>query len=121
MSEDFKKVESLVNDLKEYVNIRVAQAKLSIAEKLSRILAYMVSILMAALVFFLFLVLVSIAAAIAIGQWLENIWLGFIIVACLCLLLGLLLWVAKDKLVRKPIMNAFIKVLFENDSDNEKD
>jgi uncharacterized membrane protein YqjE len=121
MSEDFKKVESLVNELKEYVNIRVAQAKLSIAEKLSRIVAYMISILMAALVFFLFLVLVSVAAAIVIGQWLENMWLGFIIVACLCLLLGLLLWWAKDKLVRKPIMNALINVLFESDNDDEKD
>ena len=121
MSEDFKKVESLVNELKEYVNIRVAQAKLSIAEKLSRILAYMISILMAALVFFLFLVLASVAAAIVIGQWLENIWLGFIIVACLCLLLGVLLWASKDRLVRQPIMNTLIKLLFETDSDNEKD
>lgn len=121
MSEDFKKVESLVNELKEYVNTRVAQTKLSVAEKLSGIVAYMISILMAALVFFLFLVLISVAAAIVIGQWLDNTWLGFIIVACLCLLLGLILWLAKDKLVRKPIMNALIKVLFENDSDDEKD
>ena len=120
MSEDFKKVESLVGELKEYVNTRVAQAKLSIAEKLSKILAYMITMLMAALVFFLFLVLVSVAAAIAIGQWLDNMWLGFIIVAALCLLLGLLMWLAKDKLLRKPIMNTLIKALFENESENEK-
>jgi len=121
MSEDFKKVESLVDEIKDYVNTRVAQAKLSLAEKLSKILAYMISVLMAALVFFLFMVLISVAGAIAIGQWLDNIWLGFIIVACICLLLGLILWLAKDTLLRKPIMNAFISVLFENDNDDEKD
>lgn len=121
MSEDFKKAESLVNELKEYVNTRVAQAKLSIAEKLSKILAYTIAILIAALVFFLFLVLVSVAAAIAIGQWLDNMWLGFIIVGGISLLLGFIMWMAKDGLLRKPIMNALIKVLFENDSDNEKD
>lgn len=121
MSEDFQKVESLVNEIKDYVNTRVDQAKLSIAEKLSKILAYMISVLMAALVFFLFLVLISVAAAIAIGQWLDNYWLGFIMVAAICLLLGLIMWLSKDALLRRPIMNAFIGMLFENDNDDEKD
>jgi uncharacterized membrane protein YbhN (UPF0104 family) len=121
MSEEFEKAESLFSELKEYVNTRVAQAKLSIAEKLSIIITYAIMILMVALVFFLFLVLLCVAGALAIGQWLENIWLGFIIMAALSLLLGLLMWMAKDRILRKPIMNLLIKTLFENDDENEKD
>ena len=42
MSETFKKAESLVSELKEYVNTRVAQVKLSIVEKLSKVVTYII-------------------------------------------------------------------------------
>jgi uncharacterized membrane protein YqjE len=119
MSEDFKKIESLVSELKDYVNTRVAQAKLAFAEKISNIFAYAITVLMAALVFFLILVLISVSAAIAIGQWLNNLWLGFIIVAGVCFILGFIMWLLKDRLFRRPIMNRMISVLFEN--ENEED
>lgn len=121
MSEDFKKIESLVSELKDYVNTRVAQLKLAVAEKLSSIFAYAITILMAALVFFLILVFISVAMAIAIGQWLNSLWLGFLIVAGICLILGIVMWVSKDKLFRRPIMNKMISVLFENENENGKD
>jgi hypothetical protein len=121
MSEEFKKVESLVDQFKEYVNTRLAQAKLSIAEKVSGIAALMIAILMSALVFFLFLVLVSVAAAIAIGQWLDNAWLGFLIMAGIVLLIGFLLWLSKDRLLRIPIMNMLIHALFDKEDNEEED
>lgn len=121
MSEEFKKVESLVDQLKAYANTRLSQVKLSMAEKISKLAAMMIAMLMAALVFFLFLVLLSIAAAIAIGQWLGSYWLGFVIVAGIVLLIGLILWLARDRLLRIPIMNSMIEALFEPEEDNEKD
>jgi len=120
MSEEFKKIESLVEQFKAYVNTRLSQAKLSIAEKISKVLAIMIAMLMAALVFFLFLVLLSVAAAIIISQWVNSLWLGFLIVAGLLLLSGLLIWLARDRLLRIPIMNALIKVMFEKE-EHEKD
>ena len=121
MSEEFKNVESLVNQLKSYVNTRVAQTKLSLAEKASRLAATMIAWLMAALVFFIFLVLLSMAAAIAIGQWLGNAWLGYLIVAGLVLFLMLVLWMLKDRILRIPLMNAMIEALFEKEQFDEKD
>ncbi len=121
MSEEFKNVESLVDQLRSYVNTRVAQTKLSVAEKASRLAATMIAWLLAALVFFVFLVLVSMAAAIAIGQWLENLWLGYLIVAGLVLMLMLVLWLLKDRLLRIPLMNALIESLFEKEELDEED
>ena len=68
MSEEFNKVESMIEQLKAYANTRVSQVKLSMAEKVSKLAAEMIAMLMAALVFFLFLVILSIAAAIFIGH-----------------------------------------------------
>ena len=118
MPQDFNDTESLVDEATEYLNTRLAQFKLSFAEKTSRMAALMIAVVMSALVFFLFLVLISVAAAIAIGRWLENYWLGFLLIAAVVLLAGLVLWLAKDRLLRIPVMNGLIKIMFDKD---EKD
>lgn len=120
MSEEFTKAETLFEKVKAYGSTRLSQAKLSLAEKGSKLGASMISMLVVALVLFLFLVLISAAGAIAIGQWLNNMWLGFVIVAGIVLLLGLILWLTRDRLLRIPIMNRLIEALFEEE-DNEED
>lgn len=121
MSEEFKNLESLIDQLKSYVSTRVAQVKLSAAEKASGLAASVVAMLLAALVFFLFLTLVSVAAALLIGQWLGSLWLGFLLVAGVVLVIMLLIWVMRERLLRLPIMNSMIESLFEIDEEDEKD
>ena len=120
MDQDFNNGEAFVDDVKEYVNTRIAQLKLLFAEKTSKVMSVLVAVIMSALVFFLFLVLVCIAGAIAIGLWLESFWLGFLVIAGIVLLAGFFLWIFKDQIIRKPIMNVLIKTMFDKEED-EKD
>src|SRR6187401_159964 len=120
MDQDFNNAETFVDQVKEYVNTRLAQLKLSFAEKTSKVMSIMIAVVISALVFFLFLVLVCIAGAIAIGQWLESFWLGFLVMAGIVLLAGFILWISKDRLIRRPIMNALINAMFDKEED-EKD
>lgn len=120
MDQDFNNAETFVDQVKEYVNTRLAQLKLSFAEKTSKVMAVIIAVVMSALVFFLFLLLISIAGAIAIGQWLESFWLGFVVVGGIVLIVGLILWIFKDGIIRRPIMNALIKAMFDKEGD-EKD
>ena len=120
MAQDFNTSESFVDQVKEYLNTRLAQLKLSFAERLSKVVAIVVGVIVSALVFFLFLVLLSVAGAIALGEWLDNYWLGFLIVSGIILLSGFILWKSKNKWLQEPIMNVFIKVMFEKE-ENEKD
>ena len=119
MAPDFNNMDSFVNQVKEYVNTRVSQLKLSFAEKTSKVAAFMIALVMVALVFFLVVVLLSVSAALAIGEWLQSQWLGFLIMGGLVLLIGFILWVSKDRWLRKPIMNAMIEAMF--DKEDEKD
>lgn len=119
MAQEFNDTGSFVDDVKEYFNTRLAQLKLLFAEKTSKVVAIMIAAVVSALVLFLFFVLISVAGAIALGQWLENYWLGFIIVAAIVLLLGFILWKSKESWLGKPIMNALIKVMFDKE-ENEK-
>jgi hypothetical protein len=120
MAQEFNNAENFVDQVKEYVNTRLAQLKLSFAEKTSKVVAIMIAVVLLALVFFLFLVLVCVAGAIAIGQWLESFWLGFLVMAGIVLLAGFILWLSKDWMIRRPIMNALINAMFDKDKD-EKD
>lgn len=120
MDPDFNNEETFVDQVKEYLNTRLTQLKLSFAEKTSKVMAVLIAVVMSALVFFLFLLLISIAGAIAIGQWLESFWLGFVVVGGIVLIVGLILWIFKDGIIRRPIMNALIKAMFDKERD-EKD
>jgi len=121
MSDEFKHVESLVSQLRSYVNTRIAQTKLSVAEKASKLAATMIAWILASLVFFLFLVLLSMAAAIAVGQWIGNMWLGYLIVAALVLLLMVGLWVGRNRLIRIPLMNALLDSLFDKEEEEDEE
>jgi hypothetical protein len=120
MPDQFSDTETFVDQVKVYLNTRLSQLKLSFAERISKVMAVMTAMVLSALVFFLVLVLISVAGAIAIGLWLENFWLGFLIVAGIVLLIGFVLWRSKESWLRKPIMNALIQVMFDKE-ENEKD
>lgn len=112
----------MLGQAKEYVNTRIAQFKLSVAEKISKVMATVIAGLAVALVFFLFLVFAGIAAAIALGEWTGKMWLGFLIVAGVYLFLSIIIWKAKDRLLSIPIMNSIISHLFdEQETEDEKD
>lgn len=119
MSEEFNRIETLLEQVKEYANTRIAQVKLSLAEKLSKTVAIVIAGIAAALVLFLFFVFAGIAAAIALGRWTGHDWLGFIIVAVIYLFFSLLLWKARNRLLTIPIMNALISNLFADEEEED--
>jgi hypothetical protein len=124
MSEEFNRIESLLGQVKDYANTRIAQTKLSLAEKVSKTMAVIIAGITAALVFFLFVVFAGIGAAIALGTWLGNTWLGFLLLAVFFLLLTIIVWKARHRLLTIPIMNSLIAQLFsdeEEEVEHEKD
>lgn len=121
LQEEFKKVEEMAGHFKAYIDTRIAQVKLGVAEKVSKVLAVIIAAMFVVFVFFFFMVFGSMAAAYAIGAWLGQTWLGFLVVALIYLLLGIITWAAKERLLRIPIMNAIIRQLFSNDATDEED
>jgi Putative Actinobacterial Holin-X, holin superfamily III len=122
MEKLFTKAEDLADSIKEYINLRIASIKLSTAEKTATVVANIIAGSVAAMVMLLFVVFASVALAIGLGIWLGNSWVGFLIVAGLYLLFGIIVWAARGKLIKLPVMNALIQQLFtHNDNDDETD
>lgn len=119
MESAFAKAEELAGTIKEYVNTRIESAKLNVAEKSSTIIANTLAGLVASAVFMLFITFCGIALSLYIGNLLEKTWAGFIIVACLYLFIAIIIWLARGRIIRLPIINAMLQQFFKTTADDE--
>ena len=119
MEKVFSKVEELAGNVKEYVNTRIESIKLNAAEKSSAIIANGVARIAVAIVFLFFIGLASIALSLVLGDWIGKIWAGFLVVAFFYLLIAIVIWFGRGRLIRLPVMNALIQQLFKHDEEDQ--
>lgn len=105
----FFKVDSLLSNISGYLEARVELLKVEVKEDLAKGLARGVSYLVIAFVFAMMLTFLSVAAALLIGKILGVIG-GFAVVAFVYLVIGLILWSKRDKLIAK--MEDVFSVMF---------
>ncbi|UAY53149.1 phage holin family protein [Ferruginibacter albus] len=118
MQEILARFEQLFSHIKEYVDNRITTIKLSIAEKVSKLIAGLLAAMVAIFFILLFVVFAGVGLAYIIAKWTGEVYAGFLIVGFLFLLLGIIIWFAKEKLLRIAIMNVIIKAIF-SDKDDE--
>lgn len=119
MNDTFEKIEGLSDHVKEYINTRVEITKLRIAEKTSLVIGNFIAAVIIALLFLFVLLFGSIAGAWALSDWIGKPYSGFLIVAGFYLLLGIIVWAARGRLIRFPVMNAIIRMLHKKEDDED--
>ncbi|HXD78582.1 MAG TPA: phage holin family protein [Puia sp.] len=118
--EEFIKFENLIDHTRDYVNTRVDEAKLAVARTTSGVAARIIAGAVVGTIFLISLLFASAAAAYRLGREWGQLWLGLLAVAAFYFLLGLLIWAARERMIRVPIMNSLIHQLFKNE-ENEED
>src|SRR6478609_7031951 len=99
MEKIFDHLQHLTEEVKEYVNVRIDLAKLNLAEKASKIAADTAAIFISAMIFLFFLFFASTGIALLLSSIIGKPYSGFLIVAGLYLVLGLVIWFAREKLI----------------------
>ena len=120
MENEKAKLDNLIEHVEEYFQTRQELSKMVAAEKSSMVLSAVVANLVILSVFLLVLVFASIALAYGISQYFGQAFAGFLAVALLYLLIGVVLYVKQDKWLKTPLANAVIKSFFQN-QQHEKD
>jgi Putative Actinobacterial Holin-X, holin superfamily III len=118
MEKAFAKAEELADNVKDYFNSKIESAKLNAAEKSSGVIANIIAGVAVAVVFILFIIFGGMALSFGLSQWIGKTWAGFLIVACFYLLIGIVVWAARGKIIRMPVMNALIQQLFKDDEED---
>lgn len=121
MEKTFKKIEELATHVQEYVHNGIAAIKISAAEKLSALLANILTKAILALFFLFFLLFASLALVFALRSYTGGIASAFLLVAGIYLLLSILVWYGREKLLRQPILQALLAQLFTKQQPDEED
>ena len=66
-------------------------------------------------VFLFFILFGSIALALGISQLLDSAYAGFLVVAGIYLLIGILIAVFNEKWIKEPVSNGVIKTIFKSE------
>lgn len=115
MSEIGDKIEELTANLKEYVNIRYQEAILKVSGIISTVAAKIVAIFIIALVFLLFVIFISVTGGFYFSALLGSREKGFLLLAGIYFIVGLILAIFREKLIVGPIRNNLIKQIFKDD------
>ena len=119
LQEEFKKVEELALHIKAYIQTEIELIKLLFAEKLSKILSNFLAIMVLIWLLLIGILFASLSLAFLIGERLGKMSTGFIIVSFIYLLLAVITWYLKEKVIRIPILNGILRQLFDNENKSE--
>jgi hypothetical protein len=113
--EDPNKIEVLTKNVKEYVNIQVEIAKLNATNKVSSAIAEIAFSFIATLT----IMVLTIFAGLALGYYLStltgSIYSGFLIVTVFYILIALILYSNREKLIINPVRNKIIRQILSDE------
>jgi amino acid transporter len=106
--------DAIQENAKAYIDSSIAYYKLWGFKVAMKSTTLMLKFFLIALCLMIVLLFISIAGAMALGQLFDSYPLGFLAVAGIYLVLALLLFLVKDKIVEGPILEKFSEIFFND-------
>ncbi len=113
MEKDPTAVEELFYKLKDYIETTFDLFKLKAINKVSGFTSTVIVSIILIILLFLIMICISVGFALLIGLWLGQAFWGFFIMGVLYLIIGLILFASRSKLLKEPISDKFIKELID--------
>lgn len=107
-------VQNIQENAKDYIDKSLLYYKLWGFKVAMKSITLTVKLFLIGICLIIVLLFVSVAGSLALGQMFHNYPLGFLCVACVYLVLALLLFLVKDKIVEGPILEKFSEIFFND-------
>lgn len=115
---DISPLERLFAHLKEYINLQKKLLLTTVSKKGGDVVYVLVLAVILFVIGWFFLLIFSISLGFGLAALTNSLFLGFMIVAVLYLLIGILVWANRNRFLRIPIVMSFLKFV---DSPKEQD
>ncbi len=102
-------IDILFEKTKDYVETRADLFRLKAIKKTAEVGSSIVSQVIIAIVFSSFFIFLNIAIGLLIGDLMGKLYLGFFIVAAFYLIVGILVYTNRQKIIGSPIADSIIK------------
>ena len=109
MNNQFNVLESLIGNSKEYAETRLNLIKLKAVDKSSDLVSSILMFLPLIIIFLLVFFLLNIGIALLIGDLVGRASWGFLILTGIYLITGVILFSARNKILKVPIANMLIR------------
>ncbi len=114
-------VELLLERAQAYTKTSIKLFKFKATEKIAELVSNLASGFVIMTVLALFFVNLNIGIALLIGDWLGRLWMGFILLSVFYCLIGLIVYLFRDKWIKRPINNLIIRQLIDDEPFNDND
>lgn len=105
-------VEELFQKIRDYADVRLELFKLKSINKVSGFMSAIVTMIILVILFSAVLLCITIGLGLLIGEYVGNAF-GFFIVAAIYLIIGLVLYSKRAKLIKTRVSNKLIKELID--------
>src|ERR1035437_5612938 len=106
-------VEELFQKIKEYADVRLNLFKLKSINKFAGFMSLSITLIILIVIFSTILLCITIGAALLIGEWVGKIYYGFFIVGGIYLIIGLVIYTLRGKVIKTKVRNKLIKELID--------
>lgn len=113
MEERRKQIDLVVENVEQYAKTSFELAKLTVVDKVADSASSAIAWLAVGVALILFFITLNFGIAFLIGELLGKLYLGFIIVGSFYGLIALILFLVKDKLIKRPLNNSLINQMLK--------
>ncbi|MEP6645881.1 MAG: phage holin family protein [Saprospiraceae bacterium] len=106
-------IEDLFEKAETYAKTNIELFRLKAADKMAVVVASLVSTIVIFLFFTIFFLMLNIGVAIWLGEIMGHVYSGFFIVSGLYLLIALIIYFTRDKLIKNPIIDSIISQILK--------
>ena len=112
-------IAELTDQVKNYIQLRIDLFKLNLTEKLATLTTTLLISIIFFIVFLFFTLFLSLAFIFWFKDYAGAAWVGSLIVAGFYILLGIVVYLLRDKLFLNRVVVQISKILLEEEKENE--
>jgi len=112
-------IADLTDQVRNYVQLKIDLFKLNLTEKLATLTTTLLISIIFFLVFLFFTLFISLAFIFWFREYAGDAWVGSLIVAAFYILVGILVYLLRDKLFLNRVVVQISKILLEEEEENE--
>ncbi len=115
------KVGRLLEDLKDYTDLRIDLVKLQLVESISTLFSKGIGFVLMLMLMALGLIMLTVAFTLLLSAWIGSLIWAFVIMGCFFALVAVVVYLMRDRLFGGSMVAMFNKMFFSPNNKEDKD
>lgn len=119
MRDDMNPIEQTASDAADFAMLQLDKLKLRLLDNFATLFNTLFSVLILMILAGIVVMFLSVALVLALSAWIGSLLIAVLIVAAFFLLIAVVVYIYRDKLIVNPAVRVLGKVMFEKNKDSD--